>query len=190
MLFSLRKLILFILISPLANSCVTLSYFKYPHIDERVQPYVDTFLAEADKRDLHFDTSNIVIQITNVPDIVEKGKPGRTIGTCYQPYVFEKAYVILDKRWWKYATNYDKESTVLHELGHCFLQREHRDETLTLNGDDIPLSIMNSYAPQGFNYLLYREYYIEELFAGAPDEIWQNHKRGKKIPCLMLKTCK
>ncbi len=72
-------------------------------------------------------------------------------------------------------TEVERQAVISHELGHCVLHREHRDEE---NEYGVPLSMMNSHS---INMLLLEsnaEYYNEELFKGpqvSPVKLETNH---------------
>jgi hypothetical protein len=68
--------------------------------------------------------------------------------------------IIIDSEYWADADEFFKENLMFHELGHCLLNRDHRNEW----DDDGPVSIMNSYLIPSF-YEKSRESYIEELFS-------------------------
>jgi len=56
------------------------------------------------------------------------------------------------------------EETVLHELGHCVLGRDHDDKFIRRSGSWIPKSIMYSYVhPSSSLYNLNKEWYYSEL---------------------------
>ena len=47
------------------------------------------------------------------------------VGQCWQNS--EEAYIVIDMEYWLNASTMDREFIVFHELGHCYLQREHLD---------------------------------------------------------------
>ena len=72
--------------------------------------------------------------------------------------------VRIKRSWWEQASYDSREFLILHELGHCFLDREHNENFIEMNGEIIPESIMY---PLEFGwqyyYGYYKEYYFEEL---------------------------
>lgn len=70
--------------------------------------------------------------------------------------------VIINSLHWSTLGEEEKEQLVFHELGHCALNRQHRED---LNPDGSPVSIMYH---QMFGYLLQysvnKQTYIKELF--------------------------
>ncbi len=74
----------------------------------------------------------------------------------------------IDKDFWDYAMEYQKEVLIFHELGHCELDRRHDFGTVELDGNTCPSSVMRTplfHIYEIFDcYELNRDYYIEELF--------------------------
>jgi len=58
-----------------------------------------------------------------------------------------------------------KEIAILHEYGHCLLNRGHTNEMTTFNGVEAPASLMNRlHEPSPQIYEENKEYYFKELF--------------------------
>lgn len=70
--------------------------------------------------------------------------------------------VTIDVYAWEEMDEFERESLVFHELGHCVLRRYHRNGW-TQGG--IPASIMNPYSFDGWIYSNYEHYYLEELYS-------------------------
>jgi hypothetical protein len=105
-----------------------------------------------------------------IPITIEKlpsDDDGKTLGVCYgfrMPILFRS--IKIDKDYLESGSFYQIESTVFHELAHCVLDLEHTEE---MKGKYIfirPKSIMYPYS--FFQYSLYREEYIKELFSRKP----------------------
>ncbi len=139
-------------------------------IDKDLEPFLKTFVDESKKRGIDVKPENLIMVFgTTSKEIcgqceVLKSNGQRTIT------------INNDAQCWKIAPNENREALVFHELGHCLLERNHRDETLP-NG--VVASIMNSnyqisgpyepciYAISGdnsCNKTSRRIYYIDELF--------------------------
>ena len=95
------------------------------------------------------------------------GKLHKAIGFC----TYSTGEMVLDKEFWNSKNSeYDKETTVYHELGHCILRRPHNDSKSKLfKGETKPCvnSLMFSSA-LGYKdaYRCFhknREYYMKEL---------------------------
>lgn len=104
--------------------------------------------------------------------------PPDTIGLCmrgvvtivYPPLMREKKVLIreifVNKPYFRKIANKRvgtvKEIVMMHELGHCVLDRGHEDDEF---GDE-KLSLMNSTLIGSDHYEMYRSAYLEELFTG------------------------
>ena len=137
-------------------------------IDEALMPYLETFLAEADRRGLTFGNENLVMEFGTAPKeacgqctIVENGGQ-RTI------VIVQNSFCWLD------VPIENREAIIFHELGHCLLVRNHREDKLPIGA---PASIMYSQNEGPYNPCIYdlegdnscnktarRPYYIDELF--------------------------
>ncbi len=72
--------------------------------------------------------------------------------------------IVLNQDGWKAYGEFSREIVIFHELGHCILHREHDNGTVERNGETIPASIMNKHVLDVEDYLLNRDYYLQELF--------------------------
>lgn len=135
-----------------------------PVIDSDLQTYYDSFLKEAQSRNITINIpKNMVIQFGLVDSVA-----GRTY--------YAENKIVIDSIVWKKATVLDKEFLLFHEFGHLLLNRPHNLQTLP-NGEY--KSMMQSYEniPIIENTLLYlgvrRKYYIDELFdINTPTPDW------------------
>jgi hypothetical protein len=84
--------------------------------------------------------------------------------------------IVINKDYWDRATRADKRNLILHELGHCRLDRDHDDgivEAIDSAGNKVTIakSLMTPYVmPRGVFQQFYN-YYLQELFqnhAGIP----------------------
>ena len=125
--------------------------------DAELQPYFDLFAEEAAKRGITVDY--IAARIEGLLQDI----PNETVqGQCfYNENIPNK--VIVDIDYWNEATKSEKEFIIFHELGHCFLDREHLN---TANPDGTCVSIMHAnpgVCRFDFNSNT-REDYLDELF--------------------------
>ncbi|MDP5171855.1 MAG: hypothetical protein NWR72_16520 [Bacteroidia bacterium] len=147
---------------------VTPDLYEVPAI---IQPYVDAFEMEAAKRGIELDISNLQVEFTTDLD---DGKGNEAAGLChFQSASNPTPRIELDTTSFNWQNNlYHREILVFHELGHCILNRLHRDNELP-NGNIA--SIMRSTGEQVYGGILNgfkRDYYIDELFdenTPAPD---------------------
>lgn len=125
-------------------------------IDEALQPYFDRFIAEGTNRGYEIDLTTKKIE-GFLLDIQEDDVAGQC---SYSPTSTRK--VNIDINYWENATDLEREFVVFHELGHCYLEREHSDVRINRNCT----SIMHS-GTSGcrFNYTTFnRSDYLDELF--------------------------
>ena len=125
-------------------------------IDEALQPYFDRFVAEGTIRGLEID-------------LVEKQIEGYLVDIQVEDVAGQCAYstnstrkVNIDINYWNGATDLEKEFVIFHELGHCYLERDHLDAQVNRNCT----SIMHS-GTSGcrFRYNQFnRSAFLDELF--------------------------
>ncbi len=142
-------------------------------VPSRIQPYVDAFEMEASKRGVDIDITNLRVEFEG--DLND----GTAAGLCtFASASNPTPYIRLDTTSFNWQNNeYHREILVFHELGHCILNRLHRDDNLP-NGNIS--SMMRSTGEQVYGGLLNqfkRSYYLDELFdesTAAPD--WATNK--------------
>jgi len=128
-------------------------------VDERLHGFFETFEKEAAARGLEIDLNEAILT-ANIREIEGDGVAGQ----CSRPINSLDNDIVIDETFLNSnASNLLKELVIFHELGHCFLQREHRE-------DEYPsgacISIMRS-GVDGCrdNYTSsFRSVYIDELF--------------------------
>ena len=52
--------------------------------------------------------------------------------------------ITINKKYWDNYSDKQREQLIFHELGHCALNRDHNDATITMNDTVCPESIMRS----------------------------------------------
>jgi hypothetical protein len=135
------------------------------------EPFVVSFIEEASLRGHTYEINNLIIRYdaTLVPPVC---------GNCNQATVRNDVQKIIsvNSRLTCWTNDQELEALIFHELGHCFLGRQHLTDTLP-NGD--PKSIMAPdnnflYSPCEYvidnspcNKLFKRDYYVDELFDPA-----------------------
>ena len=132
------------------------------------QPYIDQFVEEAAKRghDIDFSTFGLSVQFSDKENPTFRGR-------CLT-YTHE---IEFRRDWWEQNTEYNKEHTMFHELGHCVLIRSHKYDKLAdgswkslMRGD--PFSGIDGRIPVAF-YGFRKDYYLDELFdALTPEPFW------------------
>ena len=83
---------------------------------ERAQQLLLKFEADAANYSLHVDTD--VVEV-----IFMKQLPRKNVGECW----LSNQKILLLQSWWNHASAAEQEVLMYHELGHCMLNRTHRD---------------------------------------------------------------
>lgn len=113
----------------------------------------------------HRFESTYNVKIDNIPaNFVKLEEP--ILGTC-NIYNGGAREILVDVRSWDQMSDLSRELLVFHELGHCYLERGHTDETVTSPDGDIPKSIMSTWILSDTLYEKYKEYYRDELSVRA-----------------------
>lgn len=129
---------------------------RYPEVDEQLWNYFSSFEQEAMARGVQIDLRNLEIS-----GVIENISENGVAGTCQ--YGRHIHHVTIDRSFWNRNSHLGREMVVFHELGHCALERGHK-EVEDRNGSC--LSIMNS-GTSGCRVLYSqanRDYYLDELF--------------------------
>lgn len=159
----LSKVISFLFLSVFILSCnvdthVERQQVQFPGVDEALWPHFEAFQEEGRKRGVSIDLANANIS-GEISSISEEG----VAGTCqYGSHITN--HVTIDENYWSRASSYGREYVVFHELGHCFLLRDHNDRQ---DDGGICLSVMHSGLTQcrSLYNIEYRAYYLDELFS-------------------------
>ncbi|NJL74998.1 MAG: hypothetical protein HC892_08160 [Saprospiraceae bacterium] len=125
-------------------------------VDPNLQTYFDSFELAAKTRGIEVDLSSEGIAAFLLPI-----NEGSVIGKCSSNTDNKK--ITIDSDFWRSASRFERELVVFHELGHCYLQRNHLD---TANGDGTCTSLMHSgltNCRSNYNSVT-RARYLDELF--------------------------
>jgi len=130
----------------------------YEDVDSRLWSYYDIFQEEGKKRGIDVDLLSARIS-GEIAEIDENN----VIGTC-QYGGFSTNHITIDNVFWSRSSNLSREFVVFHELGHCFLDRGHKEDSTS---EGLCVSLMRSgnggctdaYSSRN------REYYLDELFS-------------------------
>jgi hypothetical protein len=125
------------------------------YIDSAFDKYVSSFSSEAKKRTADIGRLHSLTMIFGITGT--KDDPG-TIGTCSIANGFP--LIIIDRRFWGVADEFEREELIFHELGHCLLDRDHCEP----KKDGKSLSIMEPDLLGSTYYKANRENLINELF--------------------------
>ncbi len=148
------------------------------NIPTEVQPYIDAFVAEAKKRGLDIKIDNLIVEFV-------KDEGDFVCGRCKNLTSRQKNIVLTSNPvCWKDASAQSRESLVFHELGHCYLSRNHKSTkfadgsyTSLMNPDDVDTYSICQYVITGngkdCDKRPRRQYYIDELFdENTPIPFW------------------
>jgi hypothetical protein len=141
---------------------------KVYQVPALIQPYIDAFEQEAALRGVTLEIDNLIVEFES------NLQGGDAAGLCtFASPSNPTPHVRLDTTSFNWRNNaYHREILVFHELGHCILNRLHRDDKLP-NGN--AASIMRATGEQLYGGTLNafkRAYYLDELFdesTPAPD---------------------
>jgi hypothetical protein len=84
-------------------------------------------------------------------------------GVCFQ-YTNGQKEILIRKVWWNSVNKKYQKSLLFHELGHCRLNREHKNETVNKLNRSYKLSIMNAVIVSNVDYDKFESEYLYELF--------------------------
>lgn len=149
----MKKIILLIIIGTFLG-CSQDDYNNSELNNIEFEPYLTSFLEEASVRGYNFENHNVVFYFVDIEN-------SNTGGICYQ-----NGRIVIDRDNWNNKGEEYKEWLIYHELGHCILGREHKNEKST-SGEC--LSFMkgqenNFDCSDNLYSSLWRKYYIDELF--------------------------
>lgn len=130
---------------------------QFSGVDQRLWDMFEDFENEARARGVNIDLNELEIT-GEIQDIDDNGVAGQC---TYGSHI---SHVTIDRNYWNSSSNSFREFIVFHELGHCALNRGHKEDAFD-NG--ICRSIMRSGLEDCFDAysVQNRAYYLDELFA-------------------------
>ena len=132
---------------------------SYAGVDERLWPYFSNFEREAAERNIRVD-----LTLTNITGAIEEIHEDGVAGSCSYGGRQRTNDVTVDSEFWNRANVFYREYIVFHELGHCFLFRDHDDACLSnRTWESIMRSGTTRTCRDNYNSQT-REYYLDELF--------------------------
>jgi hypothetical protein len=158
--------------------CTDEEFVPAYQVPEELQHYVDTFIYEGSLRGETIEINNLIIRYDSTIEApVCANCNSRSLDETVQ-----KIISITTASCW--VNDQELETLIFHELGHCYLGREH-DDGLLPNGD--ARSIMTAKDISVYSPCIYqigneecdrtyrRAYYLDELFEPAtPVPSWGN----------------
>lgn len=130
---------------------------RFPGVDEALWEYFERFETEGKNRGYDID-----IRARGITGEIESIDEDHVAGLCNFSSRAPN-HIVIDDKFWKETPPQYLEMIVFHELGHCYLNQDHREEVLDRN---ICASIMRSGVEDCYdNYTSStRSYYLDELF--------------------------
>ncbi len=105
---------------------------EFPGVQEELWPYFIRFEDEGRARGVTIDLAT-----TGITAIIEQIQEDNVAGVChFNPRTPND--LVIDEAFWVRASDLFKEFVVFHELGHCFLFRDHKEDQFT-NGTCVSL---------------------------------------------------
>ena len=151
---SIKYIFLIIMLTTIFNSCASEDSLE---TDIELQPYFQLFADEAMKRNIVVD-----YEAARIEGLLMNIEASNVKGQCFKNEKKPRK-VLIDIEYWNDSSEFEKQFIIFHELGHCFLNREHLD---TSNPDGTCVSIMHS-SPQACVFSLTpsnKKDYLNELF--------------------------
>ncbi len=130
----------------------------FPEVDERLWIYFERFEDAGNERGRNVDLA--ASHVTgSIKDLENQNAPG----TCAMNTSGTMHHINLSPEFWEMATDGQKEVMIFHELGHCYLKREHVDAA-DPNGFCISLMRTGGGDCRDNYNLGTREEFLDELF--------------------------
>ncbi len=131
----------------------------FPNVDRELWPHFETFEKEAAQRGLRINLAR-----TNISATFRDIDRANVAGMC--SYGGQHNRITIDRPFWNRASHLSREMIVFHELGHCYLNRDHTEATFA---SGFCQSIMRSgtCCCRDAYSLQNRSYYLDELFGKA-----------------------
>lgn len=132
----------------------------FPGVDQALWPLFIAFEDEAAERGFNID-----LRAAGITGFIEEIEERHVAGRCN--YNFRQPNrVTIDEQFWNRSSNSFREMIVFHELGHCFLFRDHEERILSNGACASIMRSGNGSCLDNYN-LRTRENYIDELFENS-----------------------
>ena len=155
------QLILSVLLLALCTGCITdeEEFDEISSVDSALLPYFTAFQQEAKERGIVIDDS-----FDEIAGYIENINDGQVIGECWWNS-HSPNEVRIDRGYWQEVGTIGREFVVFHELGHCYLDRDHT-EASTANGTCVSIMASGTGDCRNRYSVATREAYLDELFLG------------------------
>ncbi len=153
----LAPAILWLLCGCQENGLLDFTQDKYPGVDQPLWSYFESFEEEGARRGLSIDLESS--QITAKIDQIDEDN---VAGLCSYGYA-SPGNITIDQAFWNRSNNLSREMILFHELGHCFLKRDHKEDVFA-NGYCQSIMRSGTCCCRDAYTLENRTYYLDELF--------------------------
>lgn len=123
------------------------------NIHPELKPYVSLYKQEAALHGKKIVINSLVAAFAHLAP--EQAGVCRTGGT---------PTVLINVDEWQRLQALEREALMMHELAHCVQGRMHNNNYTVIDGDWVPVSIMNEVLLDASTYSLYKQQYMYELF--------------------------
>jgi hypothetical protein len=131
---------------------------SFPAADETLWPFFQSFERAA------LDQGQVVDLVAeNIKGSIMPIDEANVVGTCTYGG-FSPGEIVVDQQFWSRANYYAKEMIVFHELGHCFLFRDHL-EGRRPNGSCVSIMRSGLERCRDVYSATTKDYYVQELFS-------------------------
>lgn len=159
MRLSISKSILLAILAPLAVACSPLGDDqKVTHESVVEVAGFTSYVAEFQQKSVEYgspvEISDLIIKFGAMTNPLERGYCEMATG--------KTPTIVIDQNYWNNASEGARKSLLLHELGHCVLDRAH---VSTLSNAGVPNSVMNPYTIPSNVFDYNEEHYWQELFS-------------------------
>lgn len=152
---NMRKSLILLLCS---TSCGLGEHREF-RVEEALQEYYGYFINEAHTRELLPDVNDLIIEFSG--NLGEGANNGVTLGQCITSDNSTPT-VKIDKTLFYNLGSCQKWMLIFHELGHCLLNRHHKDD---YDSDGKRISLMSTFLISELDCNAKHASYINELFA-------------------------
>lgn len=131
---------------------------EFPLVDEALWTHFSAFEDAAFERGFRVD-----LAATRIRGEIEEIHEENIAGTCSVGGRTTFRDVVVDQSFWENSSHLSREFIVFHELGHCFLGRDHTEDCLD---NRTYASLMRSglgSCRDNYNFST-RDFYLDELF--------------------------
>ncbi len=155
------QFIIYVTVSVLISGCVSENDVIDidPQIDPELRSYFESFEQAAQDRGIQLSTAFLEID-ASIGNIDEED----VIGECWYGSHGPNE-IRIDREFWSNASTLDREFVVFHELGHCYLDRDHT-EAITANGTCVSIMASGTGSCRNRYGRATRDSYLDELFFG------------------------